>query len=406
MGVFTKASVLRMSRSLAVCLGGTLGIATVTACVAAWYNEEKDMDTTSMDTLQQRVNVTVTFILGFFVQLNLSRWWDHRSSLKQLHSAVADLLLFLASAGVAQEDLQTVARLGMLSQALLFDEVRGSFRHESQPSAEDTVFNDHGSPSPLVELMRLGLLHADEAVLLDGKTQKAQTVWVWIARYALSLRNSDEDAGGSRSHDHIRSGSAKIQKRCCLGRSAISSIKAQLGTQLPFTYVQLIAMLVQCSHLVMALGCGYTMAAAFGTGRYALLNSQICQVILIPLTFQSLLDVCVYIHDPYGSDILDFSFLHYHVALAKLCDSLITPLPASLSSHGVSRSAATGSGTRGPASSPVSMAASVPAEGMNVACDCVAQVGDELTQGLLNKIDLPSPSATTPAKNESCFTLL
>ena len=111
-----------------------------------------------------------------------------------------------------------------------------------------------------------------------------------------------------------------------------------------------ISVMVQCSHSIMGLGCGYTGAAALVLGHYALLVAQIAQTIIVPATFQSLLDVCVYVSDPslglydvdsedvleeslflsilrYGSDVIDFSFLSYHLALAKVCESFISPIP-------------------------------------------------------------------------------
>jgi len=323
-GLFARASVLRVSYSLAACLLGTLMLGTGTACIASWHNDEAAMDVDSMKSLQDRVNITVTFILGFFVQLNISRWWDFREFLRQFHGSLADVLLFMASAGASEVQLQQVSRLGMLSQALLFEEIRGVFDDEVAGVAP-AAGNLQESSGPYAGLMKMGLLRQDEIAHLAVK-QKSQLVWVWIARSVLTLIESGQ-----------RLDAAKIQKRCCLGRAAVSAIKCQLGTQLPFTYVQLIAMLVQISHVVMAVGCGYTAAAAWGTGKYALLTSQAVQALLIPLTFQSLLDVCVYVHDPFGSDLLDFSFLQQHVALASLCASLTAPLPASVGSFPDSR---------------------------------------------------------------------
>ena len=112
-----------------------------------------------------------------------------------------------------------------------------------------------------------------------------------------------------------------------------------------------ISVMVQCNHCIMGLGCGYTGAAALVLGHYALLVAQIAQTVIVPATFQSLLDVCVYVSDPppactgagmcwqrndrallslqlrYGSDVIDFSFLSYHLALAKVCESFTSPIP-------------------------------------------------------------------------------
>merc|ERR1712037_348516 len=95
-----------------------------------------------------------------------------------------------------------------------------------------------------------------------------------------------------------------------------------LSTHLPFTYVQLVAMLTQMTQLVFAFGSGYTAAAAYSSKvpGYTLLATQFLQVILVPLMLQSILDLCASISDPYGSDVLDFSFLQFHINLADLCE--------------------------------------------------------------------------------------
>ncbi|CAL1154713.1 unnamed protein product [Cladocopium goreaui] len=304
LGLFTRAGICRISWSLTTCLGLTLTLALTTGGVVAWANDESKMDTDAMEALQQRTLLIVTFIMGFFVQLNISRWWNHREFLRTLHGTVLDVLLLLSTSGATQEQLQCVARLGLLSQALLFDECRGTFENAQANGAE----------GPFSGLVKMGLLKEQEIPYLADRAQKAQTVWLWIASYVKLWLNDDKKA-------------YKIQKRCCNGRAAISAIRTQLGTQLPYTYVQLISVMVQCNHCIMGLGCGYTGAAALVLGHYALLVAQIAQTVIVPATFQSLLDVCVYVSDPYGSDVIDFSFLSYHLALAKVCESFTSPIP-------------------------------------------------------------------------------
>jgi len=314
LGIFTRASICRISWSMTTCLGLTLTLAMTTGGLVAWANDERKMDTAAMEALQQRILLIVTFILGFFVQLNISRWWNHREFLRTLHGTVLDVLLLMASSGASQEELTNVARLGLLSQALLFDECRGTF---DSPQA-----NDPTTSGAFAGLVRLGLLREQEIPYLAGRAQKAQLIWLWIASYVRAASKTGCWNENAKAW--------KIQKRCCIGRFAVSAIRTQLGTQLPYTYVQLISLMVQCSHAIMGLGCGYTGAAAFVLGHYALLVAQIAQTVIVPATFQSLLDVCVYVSDPYGSDVIDFSFLSYHIALAKACESFLSPIPPHL----------------------------------------------------------------------------
>eukprot|EP00933_Yihiella_yeosuensis_P004580 TRINITY_DN10894_c0_g1_i1.p1 TRINITY_DN10894_c0_g1~~TRINITY_DN10894_c0_g1_i1.p1 ORF type:complete len:246 (+),score=23.00 TRINITY_DN10894_c0_g1_i1:40-777(+) len=149
LGFFTRAGVLRASWSLITCLVSTLGFAFLTAVLVSWHNKEEDMDLSAMDTLQQRVNIMVTFILGFFVQLNVARWWNHRDYLRQLQGSVADILLHLNSLGVSQDQMRNVARLGLLAQALLFDECRGVYDsepHVPHQTEEDAARLSLGPP--------------------------------------------------------------------------------------------------------------------------------------------------------------------------------------------------------------------------------------------------------------------
>merc|ERR1711862_97528 len=99
--------------------------------------------------------------------------------------------------------------------------------------------------------------------------------------------------------------------------------------QLPFTYVQLVAMMVHCSHVIVALGCGYTAGAALNAEppQYPLVVTQVLQALMVPITFQALLDVCVTIADPFGGDMLDFSYLHFHVLLYNQMHSFLSELP-------------------------------------------------------------------------------
>merc|ERR1712226_342625 len=101
----------------------------------------------------------------------------------------------------------------------------------------------------------------------------------------------------------------EIHSHLSAGRSSVSQISSVLKTHLPFTYVQLVAMLAQMTQLVFAFGCGYTAADALNDGQYAVFLMQMLQVILVPLMLQSILDLCAVISDPFGSDVLDFSFL-------------------------------------------------------------------------------------------------
>merc|ERR1719387_3400828 len=93
-GLFTRASVLRISHSLSICMMMTLALFALTLVAAHLWNADKSqMDTSAMESLQQRVIVMVTFLLGFFISENISRWWKHRTCLGQIHGCLADLVI-------------------------------------------------------------------------------------------------------------------------------------------------------------------------------------------------------------------------------------------------------------------------------------------------------------------------
>eukprot|EP00435_Cladocopium_sp_Y103_P042794 s226_g11.t3 len=329
-----------------------------TGWVVAWANDESKMDTDAMEALQQRTLLIVTFIMGFFVQLNISRWWNHREFLRTLHGTEAWPMDLKERYAILQckltSEIQHNLALCPFSDALLdlycerqitvgtagphlpAPDHSGHCRTSTASSRSQWALPDLNrefqiavgtagpqppdlnrehqipvgtagpqprAPDPwiqwaLPDLNREPQIPVGTAGPEPPDRMKAQTVWLWIASYVKLWLNDDKKA-------------YKIQKRCCNGRAAISAIRTQLGTQLP------ISVMVQCNHCIMGLGCGYTGAAALVLGHYALLVAQIAQTVIVPATFQSLLDVCVYVSDPYGSDVIDFSFLSYHLALAK-----------------------------------------------------------------------------------------
>eukprot|EP00929_Paragymnodinium_shiwhaense_P044823 TRINITY_DN22988_c0_g1_i5.p1 TRINITY_DN22988_c0_g1~~TRINITY_DN22988_c0_g1_i5.p1 ORF type:complete len:503 (-),score=71.72 TRINITY_DN22988_c0_g1_i5:627-2135(-) len=350
-GILAKSSFLRVDGAAWRHMLVALLLSLLTMVVVVYLPEEYRSEAPAVSSLQARVTIMVTFVLGLFVSTCITRWWNYQEALYytgvqsiklQIATVLSQALLFEEARGVfAGEQPQAAARRGARTR-----ESTPAVREESTAAAAAAVTESRwsaspasaagranvgtpaGTPSvlsgPFGGLLRLGLISTEEVRALQGKRGKAQVVWIWLGEYFRALVRNNELP--SLDVQDV----SRVQNHICLGRDAVSGVAMLLHTPLPYAYVSLVAFLVHIFHGVIAVGCGYTAAVALTSDMYALLISEMVQVVILPLTFQSLLDVCVSIDDPFGSDVLDFSFLDFHVRLADLCAAFTSKPPATI----------------------------------------------------------------------------
>jgi len=302
------------------------------------------------DRVGEAVNYFCLFVsiaLSFHVFLAVERWWELRNRLiGELWRATNDLTMVLAVHFPSREHrrLKTlILRYCLLSFELMFMQARDG-------------------QADLHELCSRHLLRDDERERLEQLAAQPQVVWVWIAGTFQRL------AQAGKLPSRLL---ANLYETCARARSSVAGIFAHLSTQLPYSYVHLISVVVHANNLLVAVKCG-TMAAvavrsllehhAFdsavtpsasgatsssslaaaaaaaaaggirgvhgsgqGSGEAAqVLLLQCLQAIFVPLATVGLLEVATLVGEPFGSSFQDFPRSAYHVWMRDECEAFQT----------------------------------------------------------------------------------
>merc|ERR1712125_42199 len=72
-------------------------------------------------------------------------------------------------------------------------------------------------------------------------------------------------------------------------------------------------------NLVMGFVAGLKCGAAMRNGQYAVCLSEVFQGMMVPLLYQGLLQVTVFVSDPLGEDIIDFPIVEYQLEMSESC---------------------------------------------------------------------------------------
>merc|ERR1719401_354018 len=183
----------------------------------------------------------------------------------------------------------------------------------------------------LHELCERQLLHNDERERLEQLQARPQIVWVWIARTFQRLA-----AAGKLPSRLLTT----LYGICMRARTAVGGVFAQLDTQLPFSYVHLVSVVVHANNILVAAKCGTMAAVAIShlrhpetsVGKVAVSSTDAVQALLlqclqaigVPLTTVGLLTVGVLVADPINDGLQDFPRSAYHVWLRDECESFQT----------------------------------------------------------------------------------
>ena len=289
------------------------------------------------------VNSTVSaglfFLLGPYVGLCLTRWWQCRIDfLGGVWGAVADLNLYASiwfnsgsKADKAAREL--VHRYGLLAHMLLYKDARG------QTNLDDAIGK--------------GLLLPHEATVLQPLPSRTQMVFAWLIDFFnRALSEEGSKALGTTPVPHGSMQAPLILKRCVEGRGAAGGALALVYTQLPFPYVHLLAMLVQVACVVNAMvqgaktgwilsspqclgdavlptthhyrfevleGCPPALYVYHWTATCLIFCGLLVSIVIYPVIYHGLLSIGVMISNPLGTELVDFPGSFYqHVMKAEL----------------------------------------------------------------------------------------
>lgn len=254
--------------------------------------------------LTNYLNKFVPFVLGLYLALTISRWWALRvSALGTLFDSVANTVQIVAcqlNADTQCHVRAAVARWGMTSILLVVRAAR-----------EQTKIDD---------LVAKGVLTKDEEIILRDISPygKAMSLWSWIMRIC---QENFKDAAGPPPHSIQL---LQIFKICLAARDGIQTINTYLQTQVPFSYVHLISLLVFLNNGILCMNCSAeVLVAIWGSDEPHWMRAffQVVKLVLIPVLYQGLLGISYLILDPFGEDLLDFPMAAYTKYTSEACNA-------------------------------------------------------------------------------------
>ena len=263
----------------------------------------------TMDALETFLDLTVTgimLLLGQFVSQTLSRWWDIRDGgIGRLWGAVDDLSMWASAwwpdeGGSHQAARALVLRYGIVALDLLFRQARGEDGPEYW-SLDGAVRRD---------LLEKGLLEPHEAEVLAKLPSKPQVVTAWLTKFWTRVFQDDGLACSLSSWpDPTRF--QLVMAKCAEARGAIGYTLMYTDTQLPFSYVHLLAAVTHLTLLANALYSGCTLGRTLhdsqdikAEGGYdvfvLLVFCKLMRIIFLPLLLVGLLLLGVRTANPLG----------------------------------------------------------------------------------------------------------
>lgn len=291
----------------------TLGYAMICFCCAALvvanrrsgYQFGRLSTSGNIKTLEQ-VSSYFSFVsaimLGMYISLTVSRWWEMRKCVRSLWSAIDSISLILATRFSSKNDRQMkekVLRLGLLSHRLLYAKAR-----------------KREGPETFQGMLDVGLITPEEIEALKDETAKAHIVWVWICTIFVELK-------ASRRIDSVLFG--RLESFCSQATNSMLSSFSYIHTQIPFNYVHLLVSNVILANLLLVAKCGFVIGGEdmHREPNKFVFMSALLECTSMPFMYHAILQLADELENPFGIDEVDFPCLSYHVTIRNECESFI-----------------------------------------------------------------------------------
>ena len=262
----------------------------------------------------------VTFMLGLFTSLTLSRWWTVRTAIAKLHGDLRNVAMIIASAlgpdaadDTACQLKRDTIRLVQLVHRLLFVEARV---HCALKAAQDDTFD-----CLLTELQTENLLSDEEASVLrqQGAERVACTVLLWLQQKV----NTAVEIGLLK--DSASMPLWYIASAILSAASSIDIVREHIEAQLPLPYVHIISFMTKVNMLVITTQSGVAVGYAFRHGMHFYGCTELAVMLMLPVGFQALLDLHRRLRNPLDHLSTSFPMRHMQLLLRAECDHLLVP---------------------------------------------------------------------------------
>lgn len=310
--VLIKGTVFNLDPAIHITVMSYAGIFAVAWAALFFYG---DMETFQENSLPVILEISMDlqrfcpFVFGLFTSIMLSRWWamrtdavgaigDHCINVSGILVSVAARVLKTEEDWAAfRQYHRSIVKWGLASMECIVLESRKS--------------EEAGQEGRLEGLRELGLLNDFEIATLDPLSCHATCLWSWIQATSVEAL---EDMKVPPPNVNM------LYQEVRHAMGGIHVAHNYLTTQLPFPYVHMITLLVNVNSVVIAVVAGAQCAIGLKDEYYFQVLCQTVKVFMLPVLYQALLQVCVFLSDPFGDDIIDFPIRQYQNDVSTACE--------------------------------------------------------------------------------------
>lgn len=292
-------------------------LVSVASFVAVFFVE--DMDTFEHSSLPaigeslKGMGSLTPFLFGLFVSVSLNRWWNMRSvgigAMSDQLSDISNFMLSTASRQITDEaDWQVFKdvhakciRWGLSALFCVAAESRAEAAGDSEASMD--------------EILRLGFITEYEASLLYTVSPRARAaaLWAWISALSTEAMEMIKVDPPIMNILFVELNDALV---------GLNSIREHINTQLPFPYVHMITFCVYTYIYYFACVSGIRCCFAFRRMLYTEFAFEFFLLFTVPVMYVGLLQICNYLSDPFGGDIIDFPMMAYQMRVAAASQAM------------------------------------------------------------------------------------
>jgi len=296
MSMYAKGTLFRDDYGLIMYFIVHFGALALSILVVSFaFDDYANMELDSIERLSGNLNFMVPLVLGLYLAIQLERWWTLRvKAIGLLCDCALDIVQLFGA--YLPDEPETTAFVGKWSM----DSVR-------------LLMKAAGGEYDLKDMVALGQLTASEAQSLEGVALygRAMVMWAWIARIGSEALMKCK--GPEPYSIHL----ASILDVCVHARRAIQTIHTYLYTPLPFSYVHIVAFLVDATVSVSTLKCSLVCVKAYHQDptNFQNISYEMVSFIALPLLYFGLMSVTYIIRDPFNGDMADFpisTFMRWH----------------------------------------------------------------------------------------------
>jgi len=310
--LFAKGTVFNLTRTLFMNVGKYVVIFAISAICLSSSGDVDDFAEISLPSIEEltaNLQSFCPFLFGLFVSLTLGRLWSVRSNgIGATADHIVNVSCFLTANAARRlprsQDWQLfkanhdrVVRYGIASLTCLAKESRG-------PEA------------PLDDLVNLRLLSDGEKVLVETcpPHTRALCLWCWMTCLATETMEMVKLPAPNMN---------MLFNDLNAGIDGLHTVHQYLGTQLPFPYVHMITLLVDLHNIVVAVAAGLSFGTKLHENNPSACIIEVLRLLIVPTMYQGLLQICVFLSDPMGDDIIDFPIMEYQLGISEACSSII-----------------------------------------------------------------------------------